>query len=130
MKPDPTKPHKYTTYLNERTMSAMRGDEALSGRLNQIVDRYLFTVSASVARVHGLFSNDEWRTLLDAYDRKPDDLLAADEVFRWWSTGSHGICGEALWRAAKLPPDDFVALMELLEAELLTGVAMTNSVDT
>ena len=125
MKQDPNKPHKYTCYLNERTMSAMRGDEPLSARLNAIVDRYLFAVSASIARLHGLFSDEEWRTLLDAYARKPDDLVSAVDISRWWSTGSHGICGEALWRAAKLSPDDFVALIELLETELMTGVALT-----
>lgn len=125
MKPEPNKPHKYTTYLNERTMSAMRGDEGLSGRLNAIVDRYLFSASASVARLHGLFSDDEWRALLDAYARKPDDIVSVVDISKWWSTGSHGLCEETLWRSVHLWPDNFVAIIELLETELMTGVSMT-----
>ncbi len=125
MKPDPNKPHKYTTYLNERTMSAMRGDEPLSARLNAIVDRYLFTVSACGAPMRALFSDDEWRTLLDAYSTRPDDIVSADDLFRWWLSGPSGIRDGTLRTVEKMPPDEFVVLAELLETELMTGVSMT-----
>ena len=125
MNNEPSKPKKYTLYLTDRSMSVLRGDEGLSARMNAVLDRYLFTVSAAGAPLRALFTDDEWRALLDAYDRKPDDIVLADEIFRWWSHGSHGICGDALWRAAKLPPDEFVVLLELLETELMTGVALT-----
>ena len=125
MKQDPNKPHKYTCYLNERTMSAVRGDEPLSARLNAIVDRYLFTVSAQAAYLRDQFSDGDWRSLLDAYASKPDDILSADDAFRWWSSGAPQIFGSTLRRASLLTADEFVILSEMLECELMTGVALT-----
>jgi len=125
MKPDPNKPHKYTTYLNERTMSAMRGDEPLSARLNAIVDRYLFTVSACGAYLRAHFSDEDWRSLLDAYASKPDDIVAADDAFRWLKSGAPKIFGSTFARVSILTAEEFVILIELLETELLTGVALT-----
>ena len=130
MKQDPNKPHKYTCYLNERTMSAMRGDEPLSARLNAIVDRYLFTVSACGAPMRALFSDDEWRTLLDAYSTRPDELVSADDLFRWWSTGPRVIGDGVLCMVRGIPPDEFMVLIELLETELMTGVALTPAGDS
>jgi len=130
MKPEPNKPRKFTCYLTDRTMSAMRGDEPLSARLNQIVDRYLFSVSASVARIYGLFLEEDWRTLLDTHAKMPDHILDANDAHQWWARTAAEEQVDAIWCAAKLSPDDFAAMLELLETELMTGVAMALPGDT
>ncbi len=119
MKQDPNKPHKYTCYLNERTMSAVRGDEPLSGRMNSIVDRYLFVIRLRAAAIRAMFDEADWNSLLDAYHRKPDSINLVDDTLRWWTEGKTGVLANSVTQ------DDFIVILELLETELMTGVALT-----
>lgn len=52
-----------SVYLTERSMSALRPDDSLSGRMNQIVDRYLEMVQRDRERVRGKFNAAEWQRL-------------------------------------------------------------------
>lgn len=66
-----------SVYLTERTMSALRPDDSLSARVNQIVDRYLEMVTRDRERVRGKFTAAEWQSLGNELHRHSGAVLTA-----------------------------------------------------
>jgi hypothetical protein len=61
------KPHKpRPAYLNEHSMSALRPGDTLSGRANQIVERYLSAVEEDGESIRRMFTDAEWPLLVAA----------------------------------------------------------------
>lgn len=60
-----------TLYIVPRTREAMREehDRSLSGRINQITDRWLEVIRLDGKEVRGFFTDDQWTTLIDAFSR-------------------------------------------------------------
>jgi hypothetical protein len=57
-----TKPK--SLYLTERTMSALRPGDALSGRMNQIAERYLTMIEEDAGPIRDQFSQAAWTAML------------------------------------------------------------------
>lgn len=66
-------------YLTPRTMSALRPADALSGRVNQIVDRYLELVAMQSARVRSHFLPSEWAAMVQAVPSATTRDLPAEQ---------------------------------------------------
>lgn len=68
-----------SVYLTARSMSALRESDSLSGRMNQIADRYLTMLVRDSERVRGMFAPREWAALVAwRRAREPFDLQAAE----------------------------------------------------
>jgi hypothetical protein len=64
---------KRSVYLSDRALSLPRIGESLSGRLNQVCDRYSELIRRERDSVRALFTAAEWQTLCDACaDWRPD----------------------------------------------------------
>lgn len=53
-------------YLSELSMSALRPGDTVSGRANQMIERYLSMVNEDGADVRSTFTGEEWDALLGA----------------------------------------------------------------
>lgn len=115
-----------SVYLTARSMSALRESDSLSGRMNQIADRYLEMVRADGERVRERFLPLEWEALARfvADDRNraalADDPRAALEQYMRLMEGADGepIGGPGIIEG--LTGGDLVVLLELLEADTPT----------
>jgi hypothetical protein len=64
---------KRSVYLSDRALSLPRIGESLSGRLNQVADRYAELIRRERDSVRALFTAAEWQILCDACaDWRPD----------------------------------------------------------
>lgn len=105
-----------SVYLTSRSMSALRSGDALSGRMNQIVDRYLQMVTMESHLVRGQFSDDEWAKMVAAVPSAiTRDLSAVAEV----SVLIRNLRGDRALaaRAVEFSAGNFFTLIELLEAD-------------
>lgn len=114
-----------SVYLTDRSMSALRGDEALSGRLNQIVDRYLQIIESERESVLGQISRGGsnglaqmvavWPDLAPG-DRWVDGLRVALKSTAGWADSA------AISNAVQMTDAELVVLAELVEAERVAPV--------
>lgn len=105
-----------SVYLTSRSLSALRSGDALSGRMNQIVDRYLQMVTMESHLVRGQFSDDEWAKMVAAVPSAiTRDLSAVAEV----SVLIRNLRGDRALaaRAVEFSAGNFFTLIELLEAD-------------
>lgn len=108
-------------YLTDRTMEAVRGDEALSARVNQIADRYLSLLEPRKQWLIGVTSATEWDAMIRAYGEpevgRPG--LPADEVGLRLAT--HLTEPRLQNFVRELDELDLLALIEVLEAKRAYG---------
>ena len=106
-----------SVYLSKRAMSAVRQNDRLSPRLNQIIDRYMALIEPNEEYVREQFSIAEWRHLIAAYKVvghwTAEQLTATVDL----------VCRAALADKAQQRIDaldfiDCIALVELLERDI------------
>ncbi len=103
-----------SVYLTDRTLSAQRTGDSLSGRINMIVDRYLEIIRCDRSDVRGLFDGDEWATLRKTYRVVSNDAIAAIPSL------ARELSSEKLRLDLKnLSGGDAFVLLELLEEEAM-----------
>jgi len=120
-----------SVYLTDRTMSALRGDEPLSGRLNQIVDRYLQMMTTYQHDLRAEFDDEQWQRVCDAYGKSTGerktlveictamiDVLDNDPVL---------IEDEVARRVDDLTIAELAGLFELIEADAHATTPATHS---
>lgn len=108
-------------YLTDRTMSALRPSDALSGRMNQIVDRYLLLLTEYQLDMRGEFDAAEWQALLSEF---------AAMVAEKCDTSDYLAVQQRLTAAVESPDvidlysaAEVIALIELLESDLAMATA-------
>lgn len=100
-------------YLTERSMSALRPGDALSGRVNEIIDRYLSMIEATAGHVRDQFGDGAWGVMVATLAEQPRLSLqeSRDAIYRQTANGTIHAMGEG----------QMVVLIELLEGERITG---------
>jgi hypothetical protein len=117
-----------SVYLTERSMSALRPDDSLSARVNQIIDRYLEAVMRDRDNVRAKFTAQEWVQLSGLLDWFDDRALAAEARISALLAFSGN---RALRRVVHdLTAGELVVLLELLESEALGEPPGTHSRET
>lgn len=112
-----------SVWLTARTMSALRPGDALSGRINQIVDRYLQMVDDDAQEIRAPFRSRSWALMLAEVARLRNDGQILDV---------HGV-REALAASQgdeylqTMETGEFVVLLELLERDLASNPLPVNS---
>ena len=105
-------------YITERTMSALRPGDALSGRINKIVDRYLEMIAADRTEVSEIFAEAELDTLAAAWAGTKGQVVLAMNLQNEMMArlgGHHPAIAE---RIDELAFGDLVVLIEVLEERL------------
>ena len=111
-----------SVYLTDRSMSALRHGEALSGRMNQVVDRYLKIIELTRRDALAFFTPEHWAVMLEANDeiREQKALPALDQVHALVAAlGAH----EIAIAMERMPAWQTFVFMELLEEDA-AGVAV------
>lgn len=113
---------KINVAIAERTLSAVRGDEPLSPRINQIVDRYLSIIKWQSEGFREEIPDDEWQCLLDAWRPLRSRGLTTSEACDAL-VAAMGEKWEELEAAFDVPFDVVgrIVLLELLEADLIAA---------
>lgn len=105
-----------SVHLTERAMSALRPDDSLSARMNQIVDRYLELVARDRDRVRGKFAPVEWAALVAMGDLSHGQPISAAETHAAMLEGVRD--PPVLYKLLRdLTGGEAVVLIELLENE-------------
>lgn len=103
---------KVNMQVADRTLSAVRGDEPLSRRINQIVDRYLLALDAQQKQLRAGFTDGQWQQVLAQYpkwivhDADSDTHMLRKTI------------EEATGRECKLDQFEVTAVLELIEVDL------------
>jgi len=113
-------------YLTERTMSAMRGGEGASGRINQIVDRYLQLMKSYQHDLRAEFSDGEWQRLRTAYSLGALGLTDLVQICRVLVDALDDST-ELAARVDALSIAELAGLFELVEADLMSTPLPTHS---
>lgn len=105
-----------SVYLTDRSMSALRPGEALSGRVNQVVDRYLKIIELTRRDARAFFTPEHWDVLREAYAEIRDQkaLPALEQVHALVAAlGAH----EIAIAMERMPAWQTFVFMELLEED-------------
>lgn len=114
-----------SVYLTERAMACIRGDESLSGRINQILDRYKESLELERDAVREEFTDAEWFILLGVWE---DALVDKPRAIASRAALSRGIQDAKLREKCEdLNTGDFFVLVESLEKEILERAPATQS---
>jgi hypothetical protein len=104
-----------SVYLTARTMSALRPDDSLSGRLNSIVDRYLEAVERDRDRVRRKFLPPLWRSMAATFRSLPPSVPTSQQIAGLIEGQQERLVRETL---RDLPGGELLVLLELLEREV------------
>lgn len=113
-------------YVTPRTFSALRGNEVLSVRINQLVDRWLEVVRAMSPQVRQQFTPDEWRILADGLDAtyEVNRNVAASDMRATIARGASERDAPALaQRVLAMSDCEACVLAELLELQVIGASA-------
>jgi hypothetical protein len=112
---------KRSVYLSDRALSLPRIGESLSGRLNQVCDRYSELIRRERDSVRALFTAAEWQTLCDACaDWRPDpaSVIPGGAALCIADAARDGVdVGELREKLFRLSPALCFVLCELIEEE-------------
>lgn len=113
-----------SVYLTERSMSALRPGDTLSGRINQVVDRYLQIVADERDSLLEALGSEGLADVIQTWPELPhtDDWLQAlrtalKHIHDW--SGSRGVA-----QAAGMCDVELIVLAEMVEAERASMVAL------
>jgi len=110
-------------YLSKRAMVALRHTDSLSGRINQIIDRYLALITPCEERVRAAFSPEEWACLQTAY-KALGLWQAAEGIWQITDTLSDALGDTAAAKhVAELDLVESIVLVELLERHIAAASA-------
>lgn len=103
-------------YLTDRSMSALRPGDALSGRVNEIIDRYLSIVEATAGHVRDQFGDGAWGVMVAtlAEHRRLSVQGSRDAIYHQTANGAIHAMDEG----------QMVVLIELLEGERVAAQAV------
>lgn len=102
---------KRSVYLSSRALAMPRRCDSLSGRINQVCDRYSALLMERGPPLRAMFSDDEWSALLDACAAWIDKTDCTNDLRLVDYPPGSGLNG-------RLSCADRITLAELLEAEL------------
>lgn len=97
-------------YLTERSMSALRPGDALSGRVNEIIDRYLTMVEADADHVRDQFVDARWAVMVKAMEEHTRTSVRESCDILCRKLGGSGVI-------KAMDEGQMVVLIELLEDE-------------
>lgn len=104
-----------SVYLTARTMSALRPDDSLSGRMNSIVDRYLEAVARDSDRVRRKFLPPLWRSMAAAFRSLPPSGSTSEQIAGLIAGQQEHLARETL---RDMLGGELLVLLELLEREV------------
>ena len=102
-----------SVYLTPRSMSALRPGDALSGRVNEIIDRYLSMIEEEKKYVRDQFGPLSWPALVTAYG--DNSRLSITECRDALSAALHGDTIETMTSG------EVVVLVELIEGDRIAA---------
>ena len=113
-----------SVYLTERSMSALRPGDSLSGRLNQIVDRYMDVVDDERDSIMSQIGDDGFSELVKAWP----DVLPVENWLDNLRSLLRSISGwphtPGLSAAVMMVDLEQIVLTEMVEAERASMVAL------
>lgn len=102
-------------YLTPRSMSALRPGDALSGRVNEIIDRYLSMIEADAGHVRDQFGDGAWSVMVAALAEHPRLSVQGSRDAIWHQTGR----GNGIIKT--MDEGQMVVLIELLDGERIAA---------
>jgi hypothetical protein len=110
---------KRSVYLSDRALALPRARDSLSGRLNQVADRYTELIRRERDAVRALFTAAEWQTLCDAcadWRPGPASVVPGGAALCVADLARAGVdCRSLLGKLLVMTPAGCFVLQELIE---------------